>query len=71
MAAVRLRLKEILKERNLTQKELSKRTGLTEHTISRMLRSPTMIAFDSISVLCDALNVDPGDLLERTKEKHI
>ena len=69
MAAVRLRLRELLNERNLTQKELAHRAGLTELTISRMLRSPTMIKLDSVNSICNALDIQPGDLLERTTDK--
>lgn len=60
---VRLRLAEILDKRNMTQKELSERTGLSENAISKLAGYPRQIRLDTIDVICRALDIDPGELI--------
>ncbi len=67
--AVRLRLSEILKERGMKQMDLAVKTGLSENTISDLVSSVRQVRLDTIAKICDALDVQPGDLLEYTPEK--
>lgn len=69
MAAIRIRLKELLKERRLTQKELSERTGISRVAISNITRGPSAIRLESIDAICQALEIEPGDLIEYSPKK--
>jgi putative transcriptional regulator len=70
--AVRLRIADILEDREMTQTELSRRSGISLVTINAMAsgdRPPKQIKLDSIDKLCAALEIDPGELFERTTTK--
>lgn len=60
-----IELNEILKERNMTAKELSEIIGLTEANLS-ILRSgkAKAIRFTTLDAICKALNCNPGDILK-------
>ena len=64
---IRFRLAEILKARGWTPYRLSQETGLTAPTVYRLadpeLRFGRFTA-DTLERLCEALDVQPGDLLE-------
>ena len=66
-AVIRLRLAEILKTKGWTPYRLSQVTGLTAPTCYR-LADPKMqfgrFTADTLDRLCEALEVQPGDLLE-------
>ncbi len=53
----------ILKEKRITQKELSKRTGIAEGTISDWKRKGLNPSADRILTIAEALEVDPLVLL--------
>lgn len=59
--ASRLRAKRA--EIDITQEELSKRTGLSMATICSYEQAKTNPSFDSIDVLCRVLNISPNYLL--------
>jgi putative transcriptional regulator len=64
---IRLRLAELLKQRNWTSYRLAQETGLTVPTAYRLADPKGQfgrINFDTLDRLCAALNVQPGDLLE-------
>lgn len=61
--AVRFRLTEILKERNMKQKDLAEKMGTAEQTVSRWTIGIRMIDLETLAKLCYALDVQPGDLL--------
>jgi putative transcriptional regulator len=69
---IRLRLAEILKERGWTPYRLSQVTGLTAPTVYR-LADPSLrfgrFTADTLDRLCEALEVQPGDLLERVPDE--
>lgn len=58
-------LTEILRERNMTSKELGQRIGITEANLS-ILRSgrAKAIRFSTLDALCRELNCMPGDILK-------
>jgi putative transcriptional regulator len=62
----RLRIKQILLERNITQKELAEMTGLREATISEISNnSRTVINKSHLSNIMDALDITKlEDILE-------
>jgi putative transcriptional regulator len=67
--AVRLRLSDILKERNLRQIDFAAQTGLSENAISDLTSNGVrQIRLDTIARICDVLAIKPGDLLIYTPE---
>lgn len=65
--AVRLRLGEILRERDMTQKEFAEVSGISENGISKMVNQPAQIRLETLDLLCEKLDVEPGDLLVRVR----
>lgn len=63
MKTVGDRVFELLKERGMTQKELSIRTGIAESTISDWKKKKNNPVSDKVLILCEVLDVDPYDLL--------
>lgn len=63
--AIQVYLDEILKERNMTAKELCKWVGITEANLS-ILRSGKAkgIRFGTVNKICYYLNCDVGDILK-------
>ena len=64
-----LRLKNLLSEKNMTQKKLAEKTGIRESTISDITRGArTVMNFEHIAKIADALNIDDiRDLIEIKK----
>ena len=68
--AARFRLRELLEETDLTQSELSRRSGVSLTTINRMaLNLTAQVSLATLDSLSDVLGVEPGDLIERVPEK--
>ena len=63
MKTVSDRIFELLKERKMSQKEFSKKTGIAESTISDWKKKRTNPVSDKILIICEVLNVTPYDLL--------
>lgn len=62
------RLYIILHERNITQSELAKMTGLSQNTISSLVSGKSkQIRYDTLDRICKALEVTPGDILHYKK----
>ena len=56
--AVKLKIKDLLEKRGITQKELSKLTGIRESTISEIEReSKTVMNFEHLAQIAEALQV--------------
>lgn len=53
----------IMSEKNISQKDFSEMTGISQSTISDWKRKGTNPASDKIMVICDALAVSVYDLL--------
>lgn len=69
-ASVRLRIPDILDERNLTATDLARITGLTYNTCSAIARGfYDRIGLETIAKLCAGLELAPGDLFEFTQER--
>ena len=58
----------ILKEKEITQKELSDRTGISQSTISDWKHKGLNPASDKILTICDALGVTPYELLKQDEK---
>ena len=65
MVKISLRVKELLKERNMSQKELATLSGVRESTISEICRNArTVINFEHLSKIAEALDIkDISDLI--------
>ena len=56
---VKLKVKELLEERNITQKKLAQISGIRESTISDIVRGTrTGINFEHLSKIAEALEID-------------
>ena len=56
--AVKLKIKDLLEKRGITQKELSKLTGIRESTISEIVREgKTVLNFEHMARIAEALQV--------------
>jgi putative transcriptional regulator len=70
---VSFKLKEILEERNITQKALAKLSDVREATISEIVRGTrTVINFKHLAPIANAMNINEIQkimVLERKKEK--
>lgn len=62
MKTVSDRIFELLKERKMSQKEFSQKTGIAESTISDWKKRTNPVS-DKILIICEVLNVTPYDLL--------
>lgn len=66
--AVQFRLREVIEAKDTNQSELSRNSGVSFATINRMCTNATrQVSLDIIDSLCAALDVQPGDLFERTQ----
>ena len=56
---VKLKVKELLEERNITQKKLAQISGIRDSTISDIVRGTrTVINFEHLSMIAEALEFD-------------
>lgn len=61
---IRLRLKEILKERGMTQRELARLMNTRPNTISHLCsKGVNAVYFDTLEQLCKTLDVQLYDLI--------
>ena len=64
--AIRVRLRELLKQRGMAQTDLQAKTGLGYSTINALYHGKTeRVEFATLDALCDVLGCDIGDLLAR------
>ena len=57
------RLREILKEKNLSQETLARKLDTTQPTVQRWTAGKQEPSFDTLVKICLELNTDPNDLL--------
>lgn len=57
------RIFQILKEKSITQKEFSEKTGIPQSTISDWKGKKLNPASDKIMVICKVLEISPSELL--------
>ena len=69
---VRLRVLDILEERNLTKYWLFKRLEMTYTAYNKMIRNETRsIHYETLDKLSRILDCPVGDLLERVEDKDV
>jgi putative transcriptional regulator len=67
---VRLRLREILLDQDRNMSWLTKETRLSYQTIFALTKNQTKrVAFETLDVLCRALNCEPGQLFAREEDE--
>lgn len=64
------RIYAYMKERNISQLEFAKRTGISQSTVSDWRRKGTNPSADKIMIICDVLGVTPYDLLIDAESKN-
>ncbi len=57
------RVFKLLKEKGMSQKEFSERTGIPQSTISDWKRKNVNPASDKIMIICEVLEISPSELL--------
>ncbi len=60
---IQKRLREEIKNSNLTQKEIAERLGINPSTVSKYLRLDKFPAIDTFANLCEILDVSADDIL--------
>ncbi len=63
-----LKLKELLKEKNVTGKQLAEKLNVTENAISLIVNNKRQPRFEMLQSIAEFLNVDIRDLFNSTKE---
>ena len=63
-----LRLKEILKEKGISGKELAEKVNVSENTISFIATGKTQPRFELLLLIAKTLDIDIRDLLNSTKD---
>lgn len=62
---IKIKLKAVLAEKDVLQKDLAKITGIRQPTLSAMnTNTAKHIPLDVLDKICNALNCQPGDILE-------
>jgi len=65
---IKPRIKVMLAERDMTQKELAEKTGIRPPTISALCNGQAKhLPFDVLEKICVVLDCQPGDLFEYIK----
>ena len=68
MSPARFRLQDVIDAQGISQSELSRTSGVSFATISRMCRNVTaQVSLETLDKLALALGVEMGELLEQTK----
>lgn len=57
------KVREILKEKGMTQRQLADLAGIEESNISYILNSDRNVKETTLRKLCNALDVDPEDIM--------
>lgn len=67
-----VKLDEVLHERRMTLTELSAKVGITLSNLSILKTGKARgIRFNTLEAICEALDCQPGDLLEFRREEQV
>lgn len=67
MAITYRKLFHLLIDRNIKKGELQEKAGVTASIMARLAKDET-VRSDTIGKICDALNCQPGDIMENIPE---
>jgi len=62
-----LRIKELLKDKQMTGKELVEKIGITETSLSRIIKGDQQPRFELLTQISEVLDVDIRELFNSTK----
>lgn len=65
-----LRLKEILKEKGISGKELAEKVNVSENTISFIATGKTQPRFELLLLIAETLDIDIRELFNPTKDSN-
>ena len=66
---IKIKLREVLWEKNISAAEINRATGLNKANLSNIMRHKhTNVGLDTINTLCEYLHCDLNDLLEYTPD---
>ncbi|MCR4888529.1 MAG: helix-turn-helix transcriptional regulator [Ruminococcus sp.] len=69
--AIILRLDRVMADRKMSLNELSERVGVSNVNLSKLKTGKvSAIRFSTLSAICNALDCQPGDILEYVKEEN-
>ncbi len=69
MGKIVLRLDRMMVERKMSLNELAERVGISNVNLSKIKNNKvTAIRFSTLAAICQALNCQPGDILEYQEE---
>jgi len=63
LAEIQNRLREEIKNSNLTQKQIAEKLGVNPSTVSKYVRQDKFPALDTFANLCKILDVSADDIL--------
>jgi len=67
---IEIRINELLAEQERTFYWLAKQTGVSHTTLWRLKKGKAQgITFDTLEVICEALDCEPGDVLKIASKK--
>jgi putative transcriptional regulator len=70
MGKIILRLDRVMADRKSSLKELSEKIGISNVNLSKMKTGKiSAIRFSTLEAICEALDCQPGDILEYSKEE--
>lgn len=63
---IEIELREVLRKRGLSSRELASRIGITEANLSRLVTGKIKaIRLSTLAAICEELDCTPGDILRR------
>jgi len=69
MGRIILRLDRVMADRKMSLKELSEKVGVANVNLSKMKTGKiSAIRFSTLVAICEALNCQPGDILEYSRD---
>lgn len=69
MGKIILRLDRVMADRKMSLKELSEKVGIANVNLSKMKTGKiSAIRFSTLVAICEALNCQPGDILEYQRD---
>ena len=69
MGQIILRLDRVMADRKISLNELSDKVGVSNVNLSKMKNGKiSAIRFSTLEAICDALDCQPGDILEYKKD---
>lgn len=68
--AIILRLDRMMADRKISLNELSEKVGIANVNLSKIIKTGKVsaIRFSTLNAICDALDCQPGDILEFQKD---